>query len=179
MSAAAPNAPSRRRFPVFALVLLASALISYTVVRLQGVAGRLPYDPGPPQPTVEVVAGDAAQTLDRLRATFLDGRSARVLGDDGALYESWPLAGIEYERALRVLGSMRERAPGPLCDALRGLVEQRRAFVLEREVFPPRADGDWRDWTCELFAAGGRRRLLVVPVDLRAFPGAREPRTGR
>ena len=164
---------SRRRFPVFAVVILAGALISYTVVRLQGMAGKLPYDPGPPQATIEIAAGNVMETLERLRISFLDGRSARVAGDGGELHECWPLAGIEYERALRILASMKEKEPGPLCDALTTLVEQRRAFVLEREVFPLNTGENWRYWTYELFATDGRRRILVVPVDLREFPQVR------
>jgi hypothetical protein len=168
-----PQTGGRRRFPMFALVILAGALISYTVVRLQGLSDRLPYDPGPPLPIAEVEPGNVLETLGRLRATFLDGRSARIPGDGVELHECWPLAGIEYERALRVLASMREQQPGPLCDALTALVEQRRAFVLEREVFPLTTGEHWRYWTHELFARQDRRRLLVVPIDLREFPQAR------
>lgn len=164
---------SRRRFPVFAAVILAGALISYTVVRLQGMAGKLPYDPGPPQATIEVAAGSVMETLERLRVSFLDGRSARVTGDGGELHECWPLAGIEYERALRILESMNVKDPGPLCEALTSLVEQRRAFVLEREVFPLNTGENWRYWSYELFHKGERRRILVVPIDLREFPEAR------
>ena len=69
--------------------------------------------------------------------------------------------------------SMKEKEPGPLCDALTTLVEQRRAFVLEREVFPLNTGENWRYWTYELFATDGRRRILVVPVDLREFPQVR------
>ena len=161
----------RRRFPVFALVILAGALASYTVVRLQGLSGRLPYDPGPPHPTVELHSDDAVEALDQLRTAFLDGRSARTA--DGRLYECWPLAGLEYERALRVLASSELGEPAPLRAALRALVERRRAFVLEHEVFPPTAGKRWRYWTHELFEKGGRRRLLTAPIDLEEYPQAR------
>jgi len=173
LSERAQPGKGRRGFPTFAVVILAGALISYTVVRLQGMSGRLPYDPGPPHPTVQVATGSVVETLSRLRATFLDGRSAQLTGSAGQLHECWPLAGIEYERALRVLESMKAEAPGPLCDALTALVGQRRVFELEREVFPQEPGERWRYWTYELFEQAGRRRLLTVPIDLEEYPQAR------
>lgn len=166
------DAPTRRPLP-WVPVLLVTALVSYTVVRLQGLGDGLPYDPGPPLPTVDVQAGAVGETLDRLRQAFLDGRSARVIGEPTRQYPCWPLAGIERERALRVLAAMRAQQPGPLCDAVTAGIEAGDAFVLEEELFSARAADDWRDWSHELFHQGGRRRLLVVPIDLRRHPRAR------
>ncbi len=171
-AAPSPGAPTRRPLP-WMPVLLVTALVSYTVVRLQGLGDGLPYDPGPPLPIVEVKAGAVDETLDRLRQTFLEGRSARVIGEPQQRYACWPLAGIERERALRVLVAMRAQQPGPLCDAVTAGVEAEDAFVLEEELFPAHPADGWRYWSHELFHQGGRRRLLVVPIDLRRHPQAR------
>jgi len=166
------GAAPRRPLP-WIPVLLAAALVSYTVVRLQGIGDSLPYDPGPALPTVDVASGSVTETLDRLRDAFLGKRSARVVGAEPRRFACWPLAGIERERALRVLSAMSAQQPGPVCDAVSALVATDEVFVLEQEVFPRTQDERWRYWTRELFAKGGRRRLLVAPIELSRFPEAR------
>ncbi len=152
--------------------ILLVALASYTVFRLQHLATNLPYEPGPPLPFTEVAAAGDADLATRLRQVFLDGRSANVLGEPGVRYECWPLAGLERERARRMLDELRAREPGALVEALRELVEGERAFVLEAEPLPQSADG-WRYWRAELFAVRDRRRVLFVPIDAARFPDAR------
>ncbi|MEC8653382.1 MAG: hypothetical protein VXY92_12560 [Planctomycetota bacterium] len=169
----AGEGPARRRSLPWLPAILAVALVSYTVVRLRNLSENLPYDPGPAHATTNVAPRDAGEPLDELRRTFLSGRSARVLDDPPRLYECWPLAGIERERALRVLQTMRAEQPGPLVDALDALVARRGVFVLEAEIFPRESGERWRDWSVELFQHAGRRRLLVAPIDLTEFPAAR------
>ena len=171
VTAADQSAPTRR-VPWFPLILAVS-LISYTAARMSGLDDRLPYEPGPALAQENVAPGTPDQTLDRLREAFLRGRSACLLTQPPRLHECWPLAGIEFERALRVSASMQQQRPSPLHDAVCELIEKRRAFVLEEDLFGDNSTHPWRYWTYELFHQGGRRRLLVVPIDLAAFPRAR------
>jgi len=183
----------RRRVPWFGAILVV-LLVSYTIARLRGAADSLPYDPGDPYPVVDVDATDDAQRSQRIAATLLDRKSVRLrgAGEDGAdlTVSAWPLRGIEYERALRVLGELRDelaaiprdnRTPSDSSKlaqvaAAQTLVEQDRVFVLEQPA--PLTGGDrWHYWDLRLFEKGGRRRFLYAPIDKDEFPFVRRAET--
>ena len=162
----------RRRLPVL-LPVLVVGLVGYTIFRLSHLSDHLPYNPGPAYPVTTLPASDGQPDLAAMRTAFLARRSVRLSQSGSPTLSCWPLAGIERERALRVLAEMRGERPSPLCSALAAAIESDEVFVIERDVFPAAAGPRWRYWTHELFRHNDRRRLLVVPVDLHDYPQAR------
>ena len=166
------DGPQRRRLPLLLPVLIVG-LAGYTIFRLSQLEDHLPYNPGPAYPVTTVLLNNGRPDPEAMRTAFLSKRSVRTTTSGPPVISCWPLAGIERERALRVLAEMREAQPGPLCAALSIAVENGEVFVLEQDVFPADAGPRWRYWTHELFRHNDRRRLLVVPVDLHDYPQAR------